>query len=247
VSSDLNVVLDRSLRISRETGGAFDVTVGPLVDLWGFGPGGERRRPATAAIDAALARVGSGALETRAAPPAIRRRAPGLRIDLSAVAKGYAVDRVAALVDGVGADGFLVDVGGELRAGGTNPDGGPWRVAVERPRAAELAPPCVLELEDAAVATSGDAHAFFEEDGTRYSHVVDPRTGRPVANDVAAVTVVAGSAMEADALATALMVLGPDEGARLAEREGLAARFLVRAGGGFAEHRTSRFPGGTLP
>jgi len=245
VSADTRAVVAEALRVSRVTGGAFDVTVGPLVELWGFGPGGRegpRRRPEPEAVQAALERVGWRWLETRADPPALRKRRPGLRVDLSAIAKGFAVDAVADRLASAGPTDFLVEVGGELRARGRNLDGTPWRLAVERPRSAEPAPPCLLELADGAVATSGDYRNAFEQDGVRYAHVIDPRTGRPAESRVAAATVVAPTAMEADAFATALLVLPPDEGLRLAEREGLAARLLVRDDAGWVEHRTPRFP-----
>jgi len=242
VSPDTLEVVAEALRVSRLSGGAFDVTVGSLVALWGFGPGGTRRRPPPEAIAAALGEVGFERLETRASPPAIRKRVSGVSVDLSAIAKGFAVDEVARLLVAAGARDFLVEVGGELRASGRNPRGEPWRVAVERPPPAQRAAPCLLHLLDAAVASSGDYRNAFEEQGVRYTHVIDPRTGRPVSTGVASATVLAASAMEADAFATALMVLAPAEGLRLAERQGLAARILVRTDGGFVEHSTPRFP-----
>ena len=242
VSADTLAVVEEGLRVARVTGGAFDVTVGPLVELWGFGPDGVRARPSDEALAAARVAVGSAGIEARTDPPAIRKRDPRARLDVSAIAKGFAVDAIAVLLAEEGARGFLVEVGGEVRAAGRKAEGEPWRVAVERPPPVAGAPPRVLELVDRAVATSGDYRAVFEEDGTRYPHVIDPRTGLPVTTGVASATVLAATAMEADAFATALMVLPPADGLRLAEREGLAARLLVRAGGGFVERTTADFP-----
>lgn len=237
VSPDTLTVIEEALRISRLSGGGFDVTVGPLVELWGFGPGGEPRRPPPGAIAATLGAVGFQRLETRGSPPSIRKKLPALRLDLSAIAKGFAVDEVARLLHAEGARDFLVEIGGELRASGRNRDGEPWRIAVERTQT-----PGPLELVDCAVATSGDYLDYFLEDGRRYAHVIDPRTGQPVSTGVASATVVSTSAMEADAFATTLMVLPADEGLRLAEREGLTARILVRVAGGFVERTTPPLP-----
>lgn len=234
VSPMLARIVTGALRTSRLSGGAFDPTVAPLVDLWGFGPGGgPRARPTDDALRAARARVGFAHLAVRGEPPALRKDLPALEVDLSAIAKGFAVDRVAARLAEMGAHDVLVEIGGELRARGRNPDGEPWIVAVQRPNGSAGAASALLGLTDAAVATSGDYRTHFEQDGRRYSHLIDPRTGEPVSHGLASVTVVARSAMRADALATALLVLGPERGPALAERERLAALFLVREGDGF--------------
>lgn len=248
VSAATHTVIAAAQDASARTGGAFDVTVGPLVEVWGFGPGadggGRGRRPSAAELEAARAIVGAGRLELRAPPAAIRKRDPGVRLDLSGIAKGFAVDEVAAVLEEAGVRRYLVEIGGELRARGTNAAGRPWLVAVERPATALGAPPCFLELVDGAVATSGDYRRGFVDGGTRYSHVLDPRTGEPVRTGVVSATVVAPTAMEADALATALMVLPPREGLSLTEREGLAARLLVREGEALVERRSAGFPEG---
>jgi thiamine biosynthesis lipoprotein len=234
VSAGLATVVGEALRTSRLSGGAFDPTVAPLVDLWGFGPtAGARRRPAAAAIRAARARIGFAHLAVRTTPPALRKDRPDLRVDLSAVAKGFAADRVAAGLAALGAHDVLVEIGGELRARGRNPDGAPWAVAVQRPTGATGAASAVLRLTDGGIATSGDYRNHFDEQGHRYGHVIDPRTGEPVTHALASVTVVAASAMRADALATALLVLGPEAGAALARRDGLAALFITRQPDGF--------------
>lgn len=239
ISAETRAVVDEAARISELTGGAFDVTVGPVVNLWGFGPdAGAQTVPSPALLRAALARVGYRQVRTRGHPPAIRKARADVYIDLSGIAKGYAVDEIARHLERAGITDYLVDVGGELRARGRNPQGSPWRVAVERPDPAGRSVYRILALDGTSVATSGDYRNYFEHQGRRYSHTIDPRTGAPVRHALASVTVVHPSAMRADGLATALMVLGPEAGYRLAEREELAAMFIVRENGAFAEKHT---------
>jgi thiamine biosynthesis lipoprotein len=239
VSAGLATVVATARAVSRLTGGAFDVTVAPLVDLWGFGP---TVRPAgvppPAAIAAARERVGYRRVHVRRRPPALRKSLPDVALDLSAIAKGYALDRVAERLEALGVEGFMVEIGGEVRARGPSPEGGPWRIGIERPVAGGGSIEAVACIDDAALATSGDYRNAFELDGRRYTHTIDPGTGWPVAHGLASVSVVDASAMCADALATALMVLGPEKGWRLAERRGVAALFVVRTGEGFHERAT---------
>lgn len=244
-------VLACALEVAAGSGGAYDPTVGPLVELWGFGPHG---RPGTVPSDAdvaqARARVGWQRLQLH--PPARQVRQPGnCRLDLSAIAKGYGVDAVAACLQRAGVAAALVDVGGELRGFGRKPGGAPWQVLVEAPGDDDPgsdAPPCVLALQDAAVATSGDHwHHFVDADGRRHSHTLDPRSGRPVPGAAAAVTVIAATAMEADAWATALTVLGRDEGLGFARRHAMAARFLVRTADGIEATTTPAFDAWRVP
>lgn len=231
-----------ALAISEETGGAFDPTAGALVNLWGFGPGEMRfEPPAERDLEAARALSGYDKLEADCARPGLRKAEGGLYVDLSAIAKGYAVDRAAELLDARSVDNYLVEIGGELRVRGKNPAGGPWRIAIELPDPAGRAVQRVVRVTDNAVATSGDYRNFFEYDGRRYSHTIDPRTGRPVEHDAAAVTVVTLPAARADALATALLVLGPDAGLEFAEQADVAALFLLRDGDAFVERASSRF------
>lgn len=242
LSEHFATVLDAALAIGQRTGGAYDVTVGPLVDLWGFGAGEYRGEvPAAASIDAARAAVGQDRLSWDVASRRLVRPA-GMRIDLSSIAKGYAVDRLSDLVAERGIDDALVEIGGELRARGERPEGGPWRLAVESP-APELARfvEALSLSDDVAVATSGDYRNYFEVDGRRYSHLVDPRTGYPVDHELVSVTVVAASCMEADGLATALIVLGLEEGLALARADGIAAHFVTRDGDDLAVHYTQQF------
>ncbi len=242
VAPETRAVVEEALRVSRLTGGAFDVTVGPLVDLWGFGP--TARSPAVPTeerITRELQRVGYGHLETRADPDAIRKGRQDVHMDLSAIAKGYAVDRAVEHLEELGVQNYLVEIGGELRAKGLNPSGVPWRVAIESPVPGRRAVFRVIQVDGAGLATSGDYRNFFEADGRRYSHTIDPRTGRPVEHTLVSVTVVNPSTMFADAMATALVALGPEEGFELARGEKLAALFLVRGADGLQEHSTDSF------
>ena len=234
-------VLDAALAIGELSDGAYDVTVGPLVELWGFGAGDFSGAPPEAAqIAAARRRVGSARLrwdrERR-----LLTRPRGMRVDLSSIAKGYAVDRLSALLRAEGLENTLTEIGGELRVSGERPEGGPWRLAVESPDPAAGRFVDALNLRDAAVATSGDYRNFFEVDGRRYSHLLDPRTGYPVAHELVSVTVVHRDCMTADALATALIVLGPEQARALADREGLAAQFVSRAADGLEVDYTASF------
>ena len=227
-------VLDSASRISAATQGAFDVTVGPLVDLWGFGPQyGTRRVPNDAVIEQVRERVGYRHLQTDPSAGAIRKRHHRTHVDLSAIAKGYGVDRVAMILDRQGIDDYLVEIGGELRAKGTTAAGRPWRVGIERPVEGRHVVGEVVLLKNQAIATSGTTQDFFEQDGRHYSHIIDPMTARPVEHPPMAVSVVADTAMEADAWATALVVLGPERGYSLAQAHGLAALLVTASGPSF--------------
>ena len=242
VSADLVTVVATAETVSRMSDGAFDVTVGPLVNLWGFGP--QQRSPLPPPADnleAARARIGYWKLQTRASPPALRKQQPDIYVDLSAIAKGFAVDRLADYLEELGIEDYLVEIGGDLRVKGVNAQGTPWRVGIERPVAASRAVYRVVPLSDQAMATSGDYRNFFERDGQRFSHTLNPHTGRPVTHTLASVTVVSSSTMYADAIATALLVLGPQAGYQLAQRENLAALFIVKQDDGFVEKATAAF------
>lgn len=240
-------VLDYALSLSRDTGGAYDPTVGPLVDLWGFGPGAHLHEvPSDAAIAAARERVGYARVHL---DPATRRALqPGrVQLDLSSVAKGFGTDQIARYLEREGVTSYLVDISGELRAHGRRPDGGDWQVGIEKPGAAAGAVDSTSEVErvvrlrDKSMATSGDYRHFFEDAGRYYSHHVDPRTGRPVGHRIASVTTVADECMTADAMGTAIMVMGADAGLAFAERQGLAVLVLLHDGDGFVERTTPAF------
>lgn len=240
VSSELMTVIASAQEISRWSEGAFDVTVAALVDLWGFGPAGPiSKRPSEQAIAEARRHLGYKHLEIDPAAQSIRRRTP-LKVDLSAIAKGQAVDRLAVLLQMQDCENYLVDIGGEVKGEGLSPSGRRWRVGVEVPDPDQVGGvQKVLTLDSMAVATSGDYRNFLDLNGERYSHTLDPRTGYPIQHALASVTVVHPSAMWADGLATALNVLGPEEGFTLAEQRQLAAFFLIRRPNGFEERYTS--------
>jgi thiamine biosynthesis lipoprotein len=242
VSRETAQVVETALQVSRRTQGAFDVTVGPLVDLWGFGPTPRPdAAPSPEAIAERLADVGFRWLHARSTPPALRKDMPGLGIDLSAIAKGHAVDAVADHLDALDIERYLVEVGGEIRARGHNGRGDPWTIGIERPIPGAREVHGRVHLGRQAIATSGDYRNYFEAQGGRFSHTIDPRTGRPVTHDLAEVSVIAPSAMHADAMATALMVLGPRKGLRLAETDQLAAQLVLREGDQFRTVATAAF------
>jgi FAD:protein FMN transferase len=233
-------VLSASLDVAVRSGGAFDPAMGELVDLWGFGPSGPRSgMPTDAEVENASASAGRKHLELDEL--LLRARRTGrLSLDLSGIAKGYAVDAVADHLHALGLQDFLIEIGGELRGEGIKPDGQPWWVDVEVVPGASL-PLTRAALHGLAVATSGDYRRHFEQDGRRYAHTLDPRTGRPLDNGVASVTVLHARCMLADAWATALAVLGPDQGLAVAAGEGLAMHMVVRDDDRFLEHLSPSF------
>jgi len=242
VSPQLAEVLKQAQQLSALTNGAFDVTVGPLVNVWGFGPApGEDEMPAEQTIRDAMGRVGYQALQVRRSPPAVRKDRPDLYVDLSAIGMGYAVDAVAEYLQALAVDDYMVEIGGEIRARGRNARDTLWRIAIEKPSTGSRVLHTIIELDDVGIATSGDYRNYFEQAGRRYSHTIDPATGRPVTHRLASVTVADPSAMRADALATALMVLGPEAGYRFAEKHELAAFFIVKSEDGFYDRATPPF------
>jgi thiamine biosynthesis lipoprotein len=242
VTPELCGVIEQAVEVSRRTDGAFDITVGPLVNLWGFGPDGVvLEPPAPSDVSAAMSRVGYSHLHTDCSVPAVRKDIRDLYLDLSGWAKGFAVDEVATLLDGHALENYLVEIGGELRARGHNADEFKWSIAIEKPAFDERAPQTILRLTDCSVATSGDYRNYFAYEGIRYSHTIDARSGKPVSHALAAVTVIDDSAAFADAMATALLVLGPEAGPALAEQLELAAYFLVRGENGIEQVTTEGF------
>ncbi len=243
VSPELFSLLGQSRSISEQTDGAFDITVGPLVNLWGFGPGNhsEATRPEADDIESARALTGYLNLDLNAETGEVRKRFPELYIDLSSIAKGYGVDVIAAYLDSLVIQDYLVEIGGEVRGRGRSHRGDSWRIAVEKPEAGQRRVQRIIEFSDSAVATSGDYRNYYEYDGKRYSHTIDPRTGSPVDHELVSVSVLDDQAANADAWATALMVLGEDVGYQLAERKGIAAFFLYRKGAKIVSRETSGF------
>lgn len=240
-------VVAHALQVACDSDGAYDPTVGPLVNLWGFGPDAAcSEPPAEAVIDAARERIGWWKLKldelTRSA-----FQPGGVYLDLSSVAKGYAVDLVGRYLDSLGVEAWLVEVGGELKGKGMKPDGTPWRIGIERPGAAVGAVAFmdqlsqVLTLSGRAIATSGDYRRQFENDGTRYSHHIDPRTGRPVPHAVASVSILASEAIQADPMGTLMTVLGPEQGMAYACDHGLAVMFILHGASGLEERLSPAF------
>jgi thiamine biosynthesis lipoprotein len=241
-SAELVTVVTAALELSRVTGGAFDVTAGPLVSLWGFGPEqGVGRIPDAKRLAAARRRLGYQKLQCGRQPYALRKQVGDIQVDLNALAAGYAADAVAAHFEQIGIRNYMVDMGGELRLRGHNTQGKAWSIAIELPLPEQYRTGRILELTDGAVSTSGTYRNFFEVDGKRFPHVLDARSGWPVQHDLASVTVLAPTAMRADAWATALLILGKEEGHALAEREGVAALFIAPGEKGFAEKVTTAF------
>jgi FAD:protein FMN transferase len=245
-------VLAHALSVARESDGAYDPTVGPLVDLWGFGPPQPPAGPpSTSSIDAARARVGWQRLRV----DAVTRRAlqpGGVALDLSAVAKGFGVDEAGRALERAGVSGYLVEVGGELRARGRKVDGSSWRVGVERPDVAAGAAGAgdvgaSLRLDDRSIATSGDYRHFRESVDGRQSHHIDPATGRPVKGDLASVSIVAVDCMQADAWGTAFSVMGVERSLAFARRHHMPVLIVERRGDRLVEHATSQFVAMTRP
>jgi thiamine biosynthesis lipoprotein len=242
ISLETFEVIRWSLELGALTGGVLDVTIGPLVDAWGFGPETPRPQPP---LDEEIARLrqatGPGRLVLDAAARTVRKTRPDVRCDLSALAPGYATDQLWAELADRGFTDFLVDVGGELRTRGRNEHGRPWQIAIDRPQPQSQDIQRVVSISNLAITTSGDYRKYREVNGRRVTHILDPRTGRPVVHRLASVTVIDELAVRADALDTALMVLGADEGMVLATKLNIAALFIERTDAGFTERATSRF------
>jgi thiamine biosynthesis lipoprotein len=241
VSQDTFFVLRKALEIWRLSQGAFDISVGPLVNLWGFGPDGRPQQvPTQKEMQAAWDRVGSDRLILHMDDFAIEK-SRDLYIDLSAIAKGYAADRVAEALEGLGVRRYLVEVGGEIRAGNSKAHHVSWQVAVEEPVSSLRKIHKVIKLDNASMATSGDYRNYFEYDGRRYSHTIDPRNGQPINHRLVSTSVIMPQCADADAWATAIMVLGPDQGMEVAEANNLPVYMILKSGQGFETRHSSAF------
>jgi thiamine biosynthesis lipoprotein len=228
ISKDTARVIELSQEISVLSEGAFDVSVGPLVEIWGFGATQRGKRiPTEDQVSKSLARVGYKNIHLRREPAAIRKQIPELQIDLSAVAKGYAVDALAKILEQQGINNYLLEIGGELQISGHRGDDTPWQIAIEEPLEGVREVAVIFPLTNTALATSGNYRNFYVEDGQRYSHTIDPVSGKPVRHKLASVTVLARTCARADALATALMVLGEEKGRQFCEENQIAAYFLI--------------------
>lgn len=241
ISEDFGYVLGVSKQISQWSDGAFDITVGPLVNLWGFGPDAVPERiPPEDSIRVQMANMGYEQLEVRTNPMAVRKKIPSVYCDLSAVAKGFGVDKVSTFLDDLGVEAYFVEIGGEVRVKGKNPTGVPWRVGIATPTARGGLQK-VVAIEDMAIATSGDYHNYFEKDGKRYSHTIDPRTGRPITHRLASVSVIHKECAYADGLATAINVMGPEKGFAFALAQNLPVFMIIHDGQGFKEKMSPAF------
>lgn len=228
-------------QLSEDSKGAFDLTVEPLLNLWGFGPQGKGEVVPTAEQIAETMQI-VGQHHLRVEGEKLCKDAT-VQVDFNSIAAGYAVDRVSANLEAAGVTSYLVEITGELRAQGHKPDGTPWRVAIEAPHDNERVAQRIIELDGLGVSTSGDYRNYFERDGKRYSHTLDPQTGAPIEHRLAAVTVVNESTLMADGLSTLLMVLGPERGLAYASERDLAAFFVIHEGQEFISKSTGAFDG----
>lgn len=240
-------VVDRALLICEKSGGAFDITVGPLVNVWHFGPdkGNEFKPPSEKVIEQVRQNIGYKYLSVQLDPPALKKSNPNLQIDLSAIAKGYAVDLISEALREAGLVNHMVEVGGEVRTSGNrDADGVPmkWRIGITQPDGRSTEVNRVALLSDHAMASSGDYQQFFMFNGQRFSHVIDPRTGWPSKSGVASASIIAEDCMTADALATAAMVMGFDDAKKLCEQFKAECYVIRRVGDGFMTASSSDFP-----
>ncbi|ROL81493.1 thiamine biosynthesis protein ApbE [Pseudomonas protegens] len=226
-------------QLSRDSGGAFDLTVEPLLNLWGFGPQGrEEKVPSATALAQVQQRVGHGHLRIEGTQLC---KDAAVEVDFNSIAAGYAVDRMAARLTELGVENFLAEVTGELKAVGRKVDGSPWRIALEEPRDDQQVAQRVIALDGYGVSTSGDYRNYFEQDGQRFSHTFDARVGKPITHKLASVTVIHPSALMADGLSTLLLILGPEAGWDYAEKHRVGAFFVMRADKGFVTRSNLAF------
>ena len=245
VSAETAAVVASALHYHQESEGVLDVTVGPLMRLWGFtaeeSAKPSLRQPEPDQVRQVRRRIGCQYLRVQLDPPALQKTIEGLEVDLSALAKGYAVDQLVELLQQQGGEGGLVEIGGEVRTWGLREDGRRWTVGIENPLISDRVLARVLRVQGAAVATSGDYRNFRSLDGEQVSHLIDPQTGYPLPTRQMSVTVCAESCLKADALATALFLMGIDRGLAWSETHGVAAMFLAVQDGKMVEKHSSCF------
>jgi len=242
ISVETYLVIRLALQISELTAGSFDVSVGPLVNLWGFGTTGRpQHRPTPEQLATALGSVGYRLIDLMAHPSAVKKQVPSLQIDLSAIAKGYAVDMLGELLRQQGYENYLVEIGGELQASGHRPGNLPWRIALEKPLEGKREIETILNITGTALATSGNYRNFYVENGERYAHTIDPVSGLPVRHQLASVTVLDPSCARADALATAMMVMGEDKARIFSEKHDVPVYLIIHQGTGSETYRSPAF------
>ena len=240
-STDLRDVLKSSLEIHSATDGRFDVAMGDLINLWGFGTtGGRRDRPSAYEVDALLAQARTPAFELDASGTLIRGASEST-LFVPSIGKGAGVDIIAKSLRDLGLENFMVEIGGDLITAGLNPDGEKWQIGIERPDASTRQVEQILGISGFAMATAGDYRNYFEVDGQRYSHIIDPSNGTPITHTTASVTVFTDSAMEADAWSTGLLVMGLQEGLALANAQSIPALFIERGAAGYELHGSAAF------
>ena len=240
ISVALQTVISESLRLGELTQGKLDITVGPLVNLWGFGPDFHLDKAPTEEI-LALTRQNVGLQYLMLEDDTLRKTNPDLYVDLSTTAKGYAVDQVAELISTHGIDNYLVEIGGEMRLKGFKATGELWHIAIEKPITKERVVHQIIVPKDNALATSGEYRNYFEENGQRFSHIIDPDTGKPINHKLVSVTVIHPSSMTADGLATAMMVMGEEQAYQFAQQNDIAAYIISKTDDGFKEQVTVKF------
>lgn len=242
VSRETLEVFALAREVSEATRGAFDISVAPAVDAWGFGPSKAHRIPPAAELAGFASRIDWRSIAVDRETGTLSKTRDGLRADLSGIAKGYGVDLAARALEALGATDYMIEAGGEVRVRGRNAAGEPWHIGIERPDAVPQQAYLVVPLDGLSMATSGDYRIYFMEGGRRYCHEIDPATRAPVRDRLASVSVVAKDCGWADAMATALFVMGADRGREYATAHGMAACFIERAeGGGFVERETPAF------
>ncbi len=242
IAAETYLVVRQALQISELSDGAFDISVGPLVNLWGFGTTGRpQQRPSQAAINNMLASVGYQHLELKAHPPELKKAIPALQVDLSAIAKGYGVDALGTLLQQQGYQNFLVEIGGEILTSGHRPGNLLWRIAVEKPLEETREVGSILNMTAIAMATSGNYRNFYVEDGQRYVHTIDPVSGQPIRHKLASATVLDPSCARADALATTLMVMGEEQAIAFSERHNIPVYLIIHNGEETVNYQSKAF------
>ncbi|MDD9338732.1 MAG: FAD:protein FMN transferase [Providencia heimbachae] len=242
VSAATAKVVKKAIEINKLTDGSLDVTVGPLVNLWGFGPEGRvTKAPTNEELEKRRSWVGIEKLSVQ--DNNLIKTIPELYVDLSSIAKGYGVDVVAEYLESLNINDYMVDIGGEVRTSGNNGKDAPWRIAIEKPSADGVSQTAqeIIEPGNLSIATSGDYRNYFEQDGVRFSHTIDPKTGKPITHNLVSITVLADDCMSADGLSTGLNVLGSEAGFALAEKMNVPVFMIVKTDKGFEERYTKAF------
>lgn len=240
ISAETEFVLREALKLNRLSQGMLDITIGPIVNLWGFGPTKRPNKiPSQTLLDETLAYVGVNQFTLTNSE--VVKHHQNVYIDLSTIAKGYAVDRIADLLMQNSLSNYLVEIGGEMRVAGTKANQEKWIIAIEKPISGERAIQQIISIGDNAIATSGDYRNYYEENGVRYSHLINPKTAYPIQHNLVAVTVVSPTSIAADGLATALIIMGSEQGIKLAESQSIAALFITKVGNEFVEYQTKSF------